>query len=101
MIEEIKLHHENDSPEVVDAFLRRFEAAPVREKDLMLLELKQRAGPKLLHTTRAQEPAQNVPARAGQALAAVSDRGGWVITVPLAAVMGAMFFFTLRGMMLP
>jgi PiT family inorganic phosphate transporter len=25
----------------------------------------------------------------------------WVITVPLAAVMGAMFFFTIRGMMLP
>lgn len=49
MIEEIKEHHENDAPEIVDAFLRRFEVASIEEKSMMLRELKQRAGPKLLY----------------------------------------------------
>ena len=49
IIDEIKFHHENGAPEVVDTFLRRFEAAPIQEKALLLRELKERTGPKLLH----------------------------------------------------
>lgn len=48
MIEEIRTHHENDSPEAVEAFLERFEAANVTGKGEMLRDLKARSEDKLL-----------------------------------------------------
>ena len=101
MIEDIKLHHEGNSPEVVDAFLRRFEAAPIQEKGMMLRELKQSTAPKVLYKRERRNLRRIHRLELVKRSLLFRIAAAWVITVPLAAVMGAMFFFTIRGMMLP
>jgi PiT family inorganic phosphate transporter len=101
MIDEIKLHHEDDDPEVVDAFLRRFETVSVQEKGIMLRALKQRAAPKVLYKSERKNLGKIYRLELVKRSLLLRIAAAWVITVPLAAVMGAMFFFTIRGMMLP
>jgi PiT family inorganic phosphate transporter len=101
MIDEIKLHHEDDAPEVVDALLRRFEAASVQEKGIMLAAMKQRAAPKVLLKRERRNLRKMYRLELVKRSLLARIAAAWVITVPLAALMGAMFFFTIRGMMLP
>jgi PiT family inorganic phosphate transporter len=103
MLDEIREHHADQDPEAVEAFLAKFEAADVTTKGEMLRELK------------------SAPAK-GKRLLAKSERKGlrrvhrielvkrglilrivaaWLITVPLAGALAAMFFFMIRGMMIP
>jgi PiT family inorganic phosphate transporter len=101
MIDEIHMHHEDDAPEVVDAFLRRFEAASVQEKGIMLRELKQRSGPKLLYKRERKNLRRIYRLELVKRSLLLRIAAAWVVTVPVAALMGAMLFFTIRGMMLP
>jgi PiT family inorganic phosphate transporter len=101
MIDEIKLHHQDDAPEVVDALLRRFEAASVQEKGIMLAAMKQRAAPKVLLKRERRNLRKMYRLELVKRSLLARIAAAWVITVPLAALMGAMFFFTIRGMMLP
>jgi PiT family inorganic phosphate transporter len=101
MIEDIELHHEGDSPEVVEAFLRRFEAAPIQEKGMMLRELKQSTAPKVLFKRERNNLGKIHRLELVKRSLLLRIAAAWVITVPLAAVMGATFFFTIRGLMLP
>ncbi len=101
MIDEIHMHHEDDAPEVVDAFLRRFEAASVQEKGIMLRELKQRSGPKLLYKRERKNLRKIYRLELVKRSLLLRIATAWVVTVPVAAFMGAMLFFTIRGMMLP
>ncbi|MEM7023358.1 MAG: inorganic phosphate transporter [Pseudomonadota bacterium] len=100
MIDEIKQHHEGDSPEAVDAFLHRFEAASVQDKGIMLSELKRRASPKLYKSERKNLRRMYRLELVKRSLL-LRIAAAWVITVPFAGLMGGIFFFTIRGMMLP
>jgi PiT family inorganic phosphate transporter len=101
MIDEIKLHHQDDAPEVVDELLRRFEAASVQEKGIMLAAMKQRAAPKVLLKRERRNLRKMYRLELVKRSLLARIAAAWVITVPLAALMGAMLFFTIRGMMLP
>jgi len=102
MLQDIRDHHRDQDPEAVEAFLARFEAADVIAKGEMLREMKaQAAADRLLgkrerkglgRVHRIELVKRNLLLRIAAA---------WVITVPLAAILAAMFFFMIRGMLLP
>ncbi|MFT3758600.1 inorganic phosphate transporter [Thauera sp.] len=105
MLEEIKAHHPEGDLAAIEAFVARFEKASIEEKGEMLRDLKQRS-------KKAEDPAHfSKVERKG--LRKVYRRelvkrsqlmriaAAWVITVPASALMAAMLFFMIRGMMLP
>ena len=102
MLEDVKVHHGDDNPEAVEAFLERFEKANVTVKGAMLSELKQKSGTNGLLRKRERKSLGRIHrlelVRRSLLLRIVA---AWLITVPLAGVMGAMFFFMMRGIMLP
>lgn len=102
MVEDVKAHHGDDNPEAVQAFLERFEKANVTAKGAMLSELKQNSGTEGLLRKRERKNLRRVHrlelVRRSLLLRIVA---AWLITVPIAGVMGAMFFYMMRGIMLP
>jgi len=100
-IEEIKAHHQvlND-PEKITAFLEIFSTATVEHKKRMLKELKQEANAMQLNkkTRRSLKKVyrKELVKRSHIYRIAVA----WVTTVPLSAMLAALLFFMLRGMLL-
>lgn len=102
MLDDIRDHHADSDPEAIDTYLAKFEAADVATKGDMLREMKaQAAADRLLgkqerrglgRVHRVELVKRNLLLRIAAA---------WIITVPVAAVLSAMFFFMIRGMMLP
>ena len=102
MLDEIRDHHADDDPEAVEEFLARFEAADVRTKGDMLREMKaQAAADRLLgkQERRGLGRVQRVELVKRNLLLRIA--AAWVITVPIAAILAAMFFYMIRGMLLP
>lgn len=103
MVAEIKAHHPQDDQAAIDAFLARFEAAPIDEKGDMLRELKAKSKKRLdpAHFSKIERKGLRRVYR--QELVKRSQlmriAAAWVITVPASAVMAAMLFFMVRGMM--
>ncbi len=102
MIDEIKEHHQDDSPEVVEAFLNEFEAANLTEKGEMLQQLKQRKkkDPLLAKSERKQLKKVYHKELVKRSIL-LKIAAAWVITVPVSALMAAFLYFTIRGMMMP
>ncbi|MBE2262164.1 MAG: inorganic phosphate transporter [Burkholderiaceae bacterium] len=107
MIATIEDHHRGADHAEVEAYLERFDAASIEEKGQMLAELK--ASRESMNPT--QPPGLTKSERKGlksmyrQELVKRSSFkriiAAWLITVPISGLLGAMFFFTIRGMMLP
>ena len=92
----------DQNPEEDDAFLARFEAADVETKGEMLRAMKAEAASKRLlakKERRGLDRVQRVELVKRALLLRIA--AAWIITVPLAACLAAMFFFMVRGMMLP
>ena len=99
---EIREHHLDDEPEAVDAFLARFEAADVIEKGTMLREMKSQSGDERLLAKRERRGLRRVHrVELVKRTLLLRIAAAWVITVPVAAVLAAMFFFMIRGMLMP
>jgi len=101
MLDDIRDHHSDDSPEEVEAFLERFEAANVTVKGEMLRQLKEKNGSKLLYKGERKGLDRIHRLELVKRSLLLRIVAAWVITVPLAAVLAAMFFFMMRGIMLP
>src|SRR6056297_910879 len=101
-LEEIRKHHAEDDPEAVDAFLANFEVADVMEKGNMLRELKSQSTSKRLLGKRERKGLGRVHrVELVKRNLLLRIAAAWVITVPVAAILAAMFFFMIRGMLLP
>jgi PiT family inorganic phosphate transporter len=102
MLDEIRDHHAESDPQAVEAFVAQFEAADVATKGDMLREMKAQASAErllgkqerrgLVRVHRVELVKRNLLLRIAAA---------WIITVPIAAILAAMFFFMIRGMLLP
>lgn len=101
MIEDIRAHHSEDSPEEVEAFLERFETATVTAKGAMLRELKQRNGGKLLHKAERKNLGRIHRLELVKRSLLLRIVAAWLITVPVTGVLAAMFYYMMRGIMLP
>ena len=100
LLDDIREHHIDDAPEVVDAFLEAFDAADVNEKGVMLADLKKNKGPDLLKKDRKQLRKVYRKELVKRSML-LKIAAAWVITVPLAGVLAAILYFTIRGMLLP
>ncbi|SCN46692.1 Probable low-affinity inorganic phosphate transporter [methanotrophic endosymbiont of Bathymodiolus azoricus (Menez Gwen)] len=102
-LEEIRAHHETLDPEKTEAFLEDFRKASVAKKSTLLAELKKQAKKSQTDFTKRERKAlkkvyqeQLVKRSHVYKIAAA-----WIITVPLSALLAAMLYFTIRGIMLP
>ncbi len=101
IIHEIEHHYEGRDEAQVKAFLVEFDEASVQQKGLLLQQLKKQTAKaelskgerKLLNKTYRKDLVKR------SALTKIA--AAWLITVPASALMAALTFFTIRGMMLP
>ena len=100
MLDDIREHHHQVAPEVVDAFLEKFEEADIDEKGRLLKELKAERGPNLLKRDR-KELRKVYRKELVKRSILLKIAAAWVITVPMAGVLAAGLFFMLRGILLP
>lgn len=99
-LDEIREHHVDDAPEVVDAFLEEFDAADVTDKGTMLADLKKRKEP-LFFKKERKELRKMYHKELVKRSMLLKIAAAWVITVPLAGFLAAMLYFMIRGMLLP
>jgi PiT family inorganic phosphate transporter len=102
MLDDIRAHHKDSDPEEVEAFIARFEAADVVTKGEMLRNMKKEAASDRLLAKRERRElgrVQRIELVKRNLLLRIA--AAWVITVPLAGLLAAMFFYMIRGMMLP
>lgn len=99
----IKAHHPEGDQAAIEAFLTRFDAASIDKKGLMLQELKAKAKKQMdpAHFSKAERNALKKVYRTQLVQRSQLLRIGaaWVITVPATALMSAILFFVLKGMM--
>ncbi|XZG71773.1 inorganic phosphate transporter [Chitinibacteraceae bacterium HSL-7] len=105
MMDEIKLHHPEGDQGAIDAFRARFDKATIREKGIMLQELKEQAKSQLdpAHFTKLERKGLKKVYRTELVKRSqiMKIAAAWVITVPASALLAAMAFFMMRGMLLP
>lgn len=102
MLDDIRDHHVDDDHETVEAFLAQFEAADVATKGDMLRNMKAQASadrPLGKQERRGLDRVHRVELVKRNLVLRIA--AAWIITVPIAAILSAMFFFMIRGMMLP
>jgi PiT family inorganic phosphate transporter len=101
MIEEIKFRHANESPEEVDTFLAKFEAATINERSIMLRVLKKMKSQGVL--SKADRKGLRKINRRELVKRSLLLRivAAWLITLPVSACLAAALFFMIRGIMLP
>lgn len=100
-VAEIRAQHPQDDLAAIDAFLARFEAAPVREKGRMLSELKARSKRQLdpAHFSKLERKGlrriyEDELVRRSQLVRIVS---AWVVTVPASGGLAALAFYLIRA----
>ncbi|MCU0754325.1 MAG: inorganic phosphate transporter [Xanthomonadales bacterium] len=105
ILQEIEDHHRDhgSSAHEVDAFIKAFDAASREEKTRMLEELKQRGKAGQSEISKAERKSLRKVHRQQLVKRAVMLRviAAWIITVPATALLAALVYFTLRGMLLP
>ncbi|MCF6262788.1 MAG: inorganic phosphate transporter [Xanthomonadales bacterium] len=101
IIQDIEHHHSGKDKQVVEEFLAEFHNASLQQKLVMLEQLKK-------HTAKADLSKKERKALRNvyreelvKRSALLRIAGAWLITVPASALMAAMLFFTIRGMMMP
>ncbi|HIE54285.1 MAG TPA: inorganic phosphate transporter, partial [Chromatiaceae bacterium] len=100
MIEEIKEHHAGEDHEVIETFLNEFRRASVNEKGRMLAELKRHKAKAELTKKERKGLKKIYRKELVKRSAFMKIVAAWVITVPASALMAALLYYTIRGMML-
>ncbi|WP_428603327.1 inorganic phosphate transporter [Sedimenticola sp.] len=104
MVEEIKMHHQDDDPDAIEAYLMEFKKASLTKKGEMLAELKQQAKTEE-HAPLTKKERKGLRKVYRHELvkrsALLKIAAAWVITVPVSGLMAALLFYMIRGMMLP
>jgi len=100
-LDEIRSHHHDADEQVVETYLQRFEAANVLDKGVMLAELKENAAASGLTKKERKGLKKIYRTELVKRTALLKIAAAWIITVPASALMAALIFYTLRGMMLP
>lgn len=105
MVAEIKAHHPEGDLAAIEAFIARFEKASIEEKGQMLADLKERSknADDPAHFSKGERKGLKKVYRRELVKRSQLMRiaAAWVITVPASALMAAVLFFMIRGMMLP
>lgn len=84
-----------------EAVLRSFQNAPTEDKDRILKELKAMGTEAVITAAQRKELRKALKRQLVKRSALLKIASAWIITVPVSAFLGAMFYFVLRGMLLP
>jgi len=97
MIEEIKAHHPGTDKEAVEAFLDRFAKASVQDKRTMLDQLKARTAQADLSKSERRQIRKVYRHELVKRSALLKIAAAWIITVPASALMAAMIYYMIFG----
>lgn len=97
MIEQIKEHHAGADKSVVEEFLNRFSKASIKQKRLMLQQLKIRTEQADLSKLERKQIRKVYRHELVKRSALFKIAAAWVITVPVSAVLAAMIFYMMFG----
>jgi PiT family inorganic phosphate transporter len=101
IIQDIEHHHQGKDQQVVEKFLTDFGKGSLQEKCVMLQQMKAHTAKADL-TKRERKSLRKVYRQElVKRSALMRIAAAWIITVPASAIMAAMLFFTIRGMMMP
>lgn len=104
MVAQIKAHHPEGDQAAIDAFMLQFNKASIDAKGQMLRELKAQAKRQMdpAHFSKAERNALKKVYRTQlvQRSQLLRIAAAWVITVPATALMAAIIFFVMKGMMM-
>ncbi len=97
------LHQHDGEPDFaqVEAVLRDFENAPPEDKAEMLDRIKKMGAESVITKAQRKELRTALKRQLVKRSSLFKIVSAWIITVPVAAFLAALFFFALRGMMLP
>jgi len=101
MMAEIMSHHEGSDHDVVEEFLAKYKHAAIDEKKVMLQELKARKTDAELSKQDRKSLKKEYRHQLVKRSALYRIATAWIITVPASAIMGALLYFMIRGMLLP
>ncbi len=97
MIDEIKEHHLGADKEEVERFLNRFSKAGIKEKQEMLDQLKARTANASLSKQERKQMRKAYRHELVKRSAVLKIAAAWIITVPASALMAAMLYFMIFG----
>jgi len=104
ILAEIQEHHEESDRESLERFMREFKAAKIRERGVMLRELKEKSRKRAEETGITKRERKTIRKAYREELVkrslVIRIVAAWVITVPSTALIAAFLFFTIRGYML-
>lgn len=102
VVEKVLATHEGE-PDFVktEEVLRTFQNAPPEDKKRLLDELKKMGPEAVISAAQRKELRQALKRQLVKRTALFKIVSAWIITVPVSAFLAAMFYFVLRGMMLP
>jgi PiT family inorganic phosphate transporter len=101
MVEEIQLHHLGRDKTDVEQFLEDFQVANLESKGHMLQQLKKHSIDADLSKKERRSLKRVYHHELVKRSALLKIAAAWIVTVPVSALMAALLFFMLRGMMLP
>ena len=99
-LDEIRSHHHGADEMVVESYLSRFEQASVFDKGVMLRQLKSSAEAGNLSKKERKNLKKIYRTELVKRAALLKIVAAWLITVPVSGCLAALFYFTIRGMML-
>lgn len=100
-IQEIKDHHQGEDESEVNEFINRFSKASLDEKKFMLAQLKEKKAEIDLSKKERKSLNKVYQKELVKRSAFLKIVAAWVITVPASAMLAAIIFFAIRGMMMP
>jgi PiT family inorganic phosphate transporter len=101
IIFDIEHHHTGKDKAIVEEFLTEFHNASIQEKCEMLQQMKQHTAKADLTKKERKALRKVYKQELVKRSALLKIAAAWIITVPASALMAAILFFTIRGMMLP
>ena len=102
VVENVIAKHEGDpNLELVEAMLMDFRNAPPEERKRILDALKAMGPEAVISAAQRKKLRKVLKRQLVKRSSLLKIASAWVITVPISGVLAALFFFALRGMMLP
>ena len=101
VVETIADHHKGAEHEEVEQYLASFLNASIEDKERMLRDLKTMAGQGPITEEERKQLRKAYRRQLVKRSAFLKIVSAWIVTVPISAALSAMFFFMLRGMLLP
>jgi len=102
VVENVLARHEGQADfTVVEAELRNFQNAPPEDKLRILNHMKEMGAGAVISAAQRKELQKALKRQLVKRSSLLKIVSAWIITVPVSGVLAALFYFVLRGMMLP